>query len=201
MKKIILTILVAFTFLVSCESDTTGDVSRVTNYPVFTYDETVIVPLGGVYNAGALVTEGGLEIDYTISGDDDVDVNQVGVYTVTYSATNVDGFTANAIQTVIVHDPTIVGTDVSGNIRDAGNNARKGVISLVEGTTSIFYASDFGFAGAFPVYFQMNGDVISDINQPYINDVTSVDLTYNPVTHRFTILIHPVEFAYTFEYY
>lgn len=202
MKKIISTILVAFTFLlVSCESDTTADVSRVTNYPVFTFDETVTVPLGGVYNPNVVVTEGDQEIAYTVAGDDDVDVNQVGVYTVTYSATNVDGFTANAVQTVIVHDPTIVGTNVSGNIRDAGNNARTGVISLVPGTTSIFLASDFGFAGAFPVYFQMNGDVISDIHQPYINGVSNVDLTYNPITNRFTILIHPQGFGYTFEYY
>ena len=161
----------------------------------------VIVPLNGTYEPDGIATENGEEIPITIDGAEDVNVNQVGIYNVTYTATNVDGFQGNASQTVIVHDPSIVGTDVSGNIRDKNNNARKGVITLVEGTTSIFYCTDFGFAGSFPVYFQMNGDIISEIPQSYINSVTSVALTYDPNLLLFTTLISPYGFSYTFEYY
>lgn len=202
MKKIIIALfLVSSGLFIACDTaPETANVSKVTNYPVFDYEELVVVPLNGTFNTPVSVSENGLSIEYTTGGDD-VDVTQVGVYNVTYSATNVDGFSANVVQTVVVHDPTIVGTNVSGNIRDKNNNARKGVISLVPGTTSIFFCTDFGFAGAFPMYFKMDGNTISEINQHYFFDVTTVALTYDPATLQFTTLISPYGFGYTFEYY
>ena len=186
------------TLFVSCDTESTDEVSFVTNYAVFEYDDLVVIPLGGSFTPNATATENGQVLETTVSGS--VNTNVVGVYDVSYSAENSDGFAASAFQTVVVHDPSIVGTDVSGDIWDKGNNARTGVISLIPGTTSIFLASDFGFGGTFPVYFQMDGDVISEIPQPYIFDVTSVDLTYDPISMEFTTLIHPYEFGYTFEY-
>jgi hypothetical protein len=199
MKKVILFLSILGLAFTSCESDSSSDVSGVTNYAVFQFEPLVVVPIGGTFTPNAIATEGDTEIPVTSEGD--VDTNTVGVYTYTYSAVNSDGFPATATQTVVVHDPNIVGTDVSGNVRDAGNNSRTAVISLVPGTTSIFYVTDFGFAGAFPIYFQMDGDVISDIPQTYPLDQESVELGYNPGSQQFTVTIQPAGFAYTFEYY
>lgn len=200
MRKISIYILalMAFVATVSCHKETTEGLSLVTNYAVFEYEALVVVEVGNDYAPTANATENGQSIAVETSGN--VDTNTVGIYGVTYSAINSDGFEASVFQTVVVHDPTIIGTDVSGSIWDKGNNSRTGVISLVQGTTSIFYATDFGFAGAFPMYFQMDGDVISEIPQAYPFDVSGVDLTYDPVTREFTTLIHPQGFGYTFEY-
>lgn len=200
MKKIMLYIIIPCitVFFNSCDTDDTENVSDITNYATFEFEELVVIPLGGTFTPSASASEDGNPLDVQSSGDVNTDV--VGIYDVTYSATNSDGFDANVFQTVVVHDPAIIGTDVSGSIRDTNRNERTGVISLVEGTTSIFLASDFGFGGTFPVYFQMNGDVISEIPQNYIFGASSVDLTYDPVSKKFTTLINPQGFSYEFEY-
>ena len=185
--------------LVFCTSDNDSlGLSEVTNYATFEFDPVVVVPLGGSYTPEATATEAGSDLDVTVDGT--INFNEVGVYDVTFSAINTDGFPASVVQKVVVHDPNIVGTDVSGNIRDTNRNERTGVISLVDGTTSIFFASDFGLSGTFPVYFQMNGDVISEIPQNYSSGVTSVDLTYDPASGLFTTLLNPLGFDYEFEY-
>jgi len=190
--------IVTSTIFTACDIENTGDVSFVTNYAVFEYEDTVVIPLGGTFSPAAIAKEDDNEL--TVTTTESVNTNIVGIYDVTYSATNSDGFEASAFQKVVVHDPNIVGTDVSGAIQDANNPARTGVISLIEGTTSIFLATDFGFSGTFPVYFQMDGDVISEIPQNYVFGAESVDLTYDPVSMTFTTLINPQGFAYTFEY-
>ena len=201
MKKIFLS-LIAIIIFTSCDDNDTADVSSVTAYATFDYKPTVAIALGGTYDPNTVTaTEDGNPLEVGISGAEDVDTNTVGAYKVIFSATNSDGYAATVTQTVVVHDPSIIGTDVSGRIRDKATPSRIGTITLVEGTTSIFFASDFGFAGTFPVYFQMNGDVISEISQSYINDVTSLDLSYNPVTKEFSVFINPVAFQYTFQYY
>lgn len=201
MKKIIsyIYIFCAPVLFTSCTSDNDSEgLSAVTNYATFEYEELVVVPLGGTFTPSATASEDGNSLEVNSSGT--VNTEVVGIYDITYSATNSDGFDANVFQTVVVHDPTIIGTDVSGAIRDTSRNERTGVISLIEGTTSIFLASDFGFGGTFPVYFQMDGDMISEIPQNYIFGATSVDLTYDPVSKKFTTLINPQGFSYEFEY-
>lgn len=198
-KKICFLVL-SFSTLISCSYEPEIGSSK-TNFAVIKVEPIKAIPLGGNYTASAVVTENGSPIPYTIVGEDEVNVNKVGVYEVKFSATNQDGFSNSKTQAVVVHNPSIIGTNVSGNIRDKKTNTRKAVISLVEGTTSIFYCTDFGFGGVFPVYFQMNENTISEINQSYIFDVSSVDLTYDATTKQFTTLINPQGFAYTFEYY
>lgn len=200
MKKIILTLFTLSFVLVSCEDETVRDISGITNYAVFDYEPLVVIPIGGSFTPTASATEDGEQLEVAMDGS--VDTNTVGAYTYVYSSTNSDGFDATATQTIIVHDPNIIGTDVSGRIQDKNNTARKGTISLVPGTTSIFYASDFGFSGVFPIYFQMDGDTISQINQVYPLNATDAPLQYDPTTNEFSVgPIQPSGFSYTFEYY
>ena len=59
MKKVFLSLLFISTFLVSCDENSTADVSRVTNYPEFTLlgDEIVYVQKGSAY------TDAGVEVE------------------------------------------------------------------------------------------------------------------------------------------
>ncbi len=200
MKKIVLyiSLLCIAAFFYACESDDTENVSDITNYATFEFEELVVVPLGGTFTPEASASEDGNPLEVKSSGTVNTDV--VGIYDIVYSATNSDGFDANVFQTVVVHDPEIIGTDVSGAIQDKNRPSRTGIISLVEGTTSIFFVTDFAFGGTFPMYFQMNGDVISEIPQNYIFGVTTVILTYDPSTREFTTEVLPYGFAYEFEY-
>ena len=198
-NKFIKVIPVIFSIVVffSC-SEESPITSEITIYPTFEFERLVVVVVGDTFTPSAIATEEGAELPVAISGS--ADTNTIGVYTITYSATNSDGFDGAEIQTVVVHDPSIVGTDVSGDIEDVNRPARKGVISLVPGTTSIFFVTDFAYGGTFPVYFQMDGDAISDIPQEYVFGNDHIDLTYDPVLLIFTVYIPEIDFLYTFQY-
>lgn len=198
-KNIIIKLFSVFAIfaLASCTEENPIE-STITYFPAFEYEALVAVEVGTSFTPSVKAYEGDNEIDVTITGSSDT--NTVGVYSYTFSATNSDGYLGTATQVVVVHDPSIVGTDVSGNIFDLGRPSRTGVISLVEGTTSIFYATDFGYSGTFPVYFQMDGDMISDIPQSYVFGNDHIDLTYDSVTKRFTVYIPEIDFLYTFGY-
>ena len=183
----------------SCDQNETGNVSKVTIFAEFNdFTEVASIPIGGTFSSDAMATENGEDI--ALETKSDIDNTTVGVYTYTSTATNSDDFSLDAKQTVIVYDPNATGTDVSGDIEDTGRPERQGVISLVEGTNNIFYVTDFAFGGVFPMYFQMNGNMISEVPQSYLFGVTKVNLTYNPTTKIFTTEVLPNGFSYTFQY-
>jgi hypothetical protein len=118
MKKLVLTLLLIFgigAFFVSCEEDSTSDVSKVTKYPLITVlgDEVIFVPQGGVFtDPGAIATEGGEEIPYVVTaeglyrGGTTLNTNVADKYLVKYTATNTDGFSISGLRTVVVYPPT-----------------------------------------------------------------------------------------------
>ncbi|QLC67407.1 DUF5011 domain-containing protein [Flavobacterium sp. LPB0248] len=108
----LMTVVVGGLLLTSCDADSSANVSRVTNYPVFELngDSTEFVELGSTYNEpGATVTENGQNIPFTISfagkyrGAKTLDTSKIDEYTETYSATNADGFPGNSTRKVIVY--------------------------------------------------------------------------------------------------
>lgn len=103
MKKIILTIIFTIGFLYSCESDSTSNVSKVTYYPQIELngDALIVLTQGNTYTEqGGKALEGETEIDLEISGT--VNTSVPNVYKVTYSAVNVDGFSATKTRTIVV---------------------------------------------------------------------------------------------------
>ena len=79
-------------------------------------DAFVQVPIGTSYtDAGCTATINGQDATSRIvtSGIEKIDVNTAGLYNVTYSAINDDGFPASVSRTVAVCDPSIE-TDISG---------------------------------------------------------------------------------------
>lgn len=100
----------------SCDYDSDDD-SYVTHYVniEITGGSTYLVPVGSTYtDPGYTATEGTEDVtSKVVVGGDEVDGNTVGVYNVTYSAANIDGFSSSTSRRVLVYDPSIT-TDISG---------------------------------------------------------------------------------------
>ncbi len=123
MKKYIV-YMMAVTLLGSCTDDDTKNVSTVTNYPIVTIngDATVLVSQGTDYTElGAVAVEGESEIETNVSyssgvywGGTGIDTDSPDRYTVTYSATNQDGFDGNALRDVWVANTGDLVTSIEG---------------------------------------------------------------------------------------
>ncbi len=202
MKKILIFLAIISFTIISCDKDESLNSNyKITKYAVFEFNPEIKVAVGGpAFTPAAVAKIDGAVIPFQVIGN--VNTAVVGIYDVTYRAINEDGYPAEAVQKVIVYDPSATGLDVSGLIVDATRPARKGVITKVEGTNNIFFCTDFGLGGLFPMYFAMNGNNIVEISQVYPAGCTSVDLTYDPVTMRFTTFLNGpgLGYGYTFKY-
>jgi len=161
MKKIIYSLFVCLTLLlVSCSDKTSFDDSKITYYVTFAIsgDQTMLVPVGTKYvDPGVKATEGTKDVTSAMKTTGTVDPNAIGLYPVTYSAINADGFASSAIRTVIVYDPTVK-TDISGkyllatgsyrlNLTSGAHTAFSGYSVTIDYIApGIFHVSDF-FAG------------------------------------------------------
>ncbi len=147
--------------LTSCSDDYDTTDSRLTYYVNLEMqgDAFVQVPIGTTYtDAGCKATMNGQDATsrITTSGIEDIDVNTAGLYTVTYSAVNDDGFPASVSRTVAVCDPSIT-TDLSGTwVTQSGTQRIYGgatvtpyadfTCKITKAAPGIFYVSDL-FAG------------------------------------------------------
>ncbi len=98
-----LTVLLA----VSCE-EKSKDKSWITYYPdlVLEGDATIYVDKGSEFvDPGYTATLNGVDVSDQVVVTSNVNTSVSGVYTITYSITNEDGFSSSATRTVIVTDP------------------------------------------------------------------------------------------------
>lgn len=127
MKKIFLYGLLFFTAslgLTSCSKDQHTD-TRVTNYIILTIngDEVVYVNAGDTYvDAGCKAEAAGQDVSDKVVTTNPVDTKVIGPYTVTYKATNEDGFSSSANRYVYVGEP-LVGTVSPGSYRQTAAGA------------------------------------------------------------------------------
>lgn len=192
MKKIILLItIVAAIGISSCNkdeihnTDTKVGISDVTIYPLFTMTGNAIISQvkGTPYTEpGIKAHEGTTEIPVTTTGS--VNINQPGLYVLTYSATNKDGFSATTTRTVVVlaaHENA--GVDLSGKYDYVAGGYTSTVSKVAEGT----YSTDncWSAATVIPVIFvSLDGLTISVPNQTTAYGPTVGTGTYNPATKR-----------------
>ena len=160
MKKIFLSLMLGMSLfsLTSCNDskDELTD-SRLTYYVKLDMqgDAFVQVPIGGSYtDAGCTATMNGEDATSRIvtTGLDAIDTNTAGLYTITYSAVNNDGFPASVSRTVAVCDPTIT-TDISGTwtVQSGSYRLYNGnktpyagySVKVRKDAPGIFYISDF----------------------------------------------------------
>jgi hypothetical protein len=164
-------LLMVLTLLWSCEKelDTEG-LSRITNFADIQVngEELDIVTLGQPYtDPGATATENGQSV--TVNTEGSVDVNTAGIYTLTYSATNSDGFSNSTSRLVAVLPPLpdeVKSMDLSGQYIRSGNIAN--VTKLADG---LYYMDNVGGLAApnmvAGVYFLHTGPTTIDVpHQP-----------------------------------
>jgi hypothetical protein len=169
MKQSLLLLLSGALLLGSCKKDpvnTEDQVggSRVTRFPTFTLNgsqyQSIVV--GSTYtDPGATAKEGETPLTVTTSGT--VDATAVGVYNVTYSAINKDGFPGTITRTVaVLPEAETAGVDISGRYQNVGSFSYTAtLVKLAPG----FYSSDNVWGGTsaaiIPAYiFSTDGSTI-----------------------------------------
>lgn len=220
MKKVIfLAMLVASFSLISCEKEQHAENLRVTTYPDFSFENgttssTVAWQLGDSWvDPGFSALLDGEDISNKMVVDSsEVDVTVPGIYSVTYSYTNKDGFENSFTRTVVVYDiANANSTDISGEYTNCTIIRRPGAanevnyaslctfpMKITEGPgTGLFYVSDlfsglwdkyqgYGSGYAFKALVQLNKD-----NTISLLDVTVAwsyactpngESTYDPAT-------------------
>lgn len=198
MKKLIYSLLVCLSLaMVSCDKST-EDPSFITYYVDFEMKGSAIetVELGTPYvEPGVIAREKGEDVSskMKITGTEDIDVNQVGVYYITYAAENVDGYPNSTSRMVVVYDPAIT-TDLSGDYI-AGEGTEREVqgedgtwtaagftdfkVTLSQVAPGVFQVSDFiggyydqgrGYGAAYAMtgYAKLNADNTLDILSGYV---------------------------------
>jgi len=130
----------------SCNKDSfnykTGYVgsSKITTYPIITVagDDYIIVQKGGTFtDPGATAKAGTADVKVTATT---IDVNTAAVYTITYTATNVDGFSATATRHVVVYstDASAQNNDFSGSYARNTNGSLAVWTKKAPGVYSVF---------------------------------------------------------------
>ena len=121
-------------------------ISRVTHFPTFNMsgDRYMSIVVGGSYTEpGVTATEGSADIPVTTSGT--VDANTVGVYDISYSATNKDGFSSSVTRTVaVIPAAEVTGVDISGKYANVGSFS---YVATVQKLAPGFYVSDNVWGG------------------------------------------------------
>lgn len=158
MKKIIVLSFLVMVFLASCtqkdviENDTQVGISKITHYITYTLNggPTIVFPKGSAYvDPGYVALEGTKDVTTKVTTKGTVDGNTVGLYNLTYSAVNSDGYSSSAKRTVIIYDPSAPTTDLGGNYTSSVRRvlpARSFTglsVSIEKLAPGFFYVSDF----------------------------------------------------------
>lgn len=152
MKKILSVFIFSSLLFASCKKDDINNtedkvgISRVTRFPSFTMngDKYMSIVKGDAYaEPGVTAKEGSNSLQVTASGT--VNTSQPGVYTITYSAVNKDGFPGTVTRSVAVLPAAEqAGVNVSGKYK----YATSAVISTITKLAPGFYLSDNVWGGS-----------------------------------------------------
>lgn len=116
-------------------------ISKITYYPTITLkgERWNRITQGGTWtDLGVTAMEGETELTPVIGGDV-VDVNTPGVYVITYTATNKDGFSLTEYRYIGVISPNVEGIDLTGSYK---RNAGAGGTSTVTKVGENIYTTD-----------------------------------------------------------
>jgi hypothetical protein len=203
MKKRYVLLLAAFvTIIASCNKDSiisTHDrvgISKVTYYPILTLTGNSIIAIanGTAYTDPGIKAEAaGAEVPVTTTGF--VDVGKDAVYTLTYSATNADGYSASATRTVVVYTTAsdAAANDLSGNYARTSNGSVATWTKIAPGVYTVFNPggapgtnltvvaiNPSGFNISIPEQLASDGSPTSSTTESYINS--------NPATYSWKIV-------------
>lgn len=181
-------LLVSILSQFSCEKPE-ENVSRITYYPIISLkgQQWNTVDLNGSFTDPGVTAKEGDQTINVETGGDVVNTQKAGVYVITYTAVNKDGYSATEYRYVGVIDPSVKGKDMSGLYR---RNAGAMGYSNVKRISEAFYSSDNvgGIASGGPattVYFYHYKDNLLGVplqlvaGSPFSCDNATVDLGVN----------------------
>lgn len=190
MRRYLLVLAAAVIGLQSCEKLETEGVSFETQFVEFQLngDAYTSVVLGDAYiEEGAVAKEGEEEKEVTIRGA--VDVNQVGVYEVVYSAINKDGYPGSVSRTVaVIPGAENEGVDISGNYKYNNGNQIAEITKLAPG---FYYMNNVWGPNDIPCYILTSdgSDLILGLTNTVYGRVTgSGELTGNDLALSVSLL-------------
>jgi len=204
MKRIYAFMILAFaSFVSSCEKDpivNTPDMvgtSKVTYYPIITLTGNSIVAVenGSAFtDPGVKAVAGSSDVPVITSGT--INTDEDGVYSLTYTATNSDGFSSTASRTVVVYstDDAAASHDLSGTylrpatgVTSTWTRIAPGVYQVqnpggaAAGTDLIVVAvNPTGFTIKIPEQRASDGSTSSSANEVYTNST--------PATYKWIFL-------------
>ncbi len=143
-----LLVITSIIFMASCKKDS-ENVSTITYYPVFTYngDQFMSVHAGGSFtDPGVTALLDGKNWPVLITGS--VDTITPGVYTLTYTSTNPEGFSNVTYRYVGVISPDAAARDLSGKyVREIKNDT----ITVTKIADGVYLDNDIGGAPTFQI--------------------------------------------------
>lgn len=145
-------LMLATMFVTSCENDSTEGLTFITYYPTLTLEgeSFITAPKGSPYqDPGYSATLQGEDVTDQVEVTSNVNTNQSGLYSVTYSITNEDGFAKTASRQVLVVDPN----DPIENLYTTTADSYR-----MSGATKTVYGKSF------KLYILANGDGTYTIN-------------------------------------
>jgi Domain of unknown function (DUF5011) len=203
MKKRYVFLLIAFiTIVVSCKKDpiiNTPDrvgISKVTYYPIITLTGSSIIAIanGTAYTEPGVTAKAG-SADVPVITTGSVDENTDGVYTITYSATNSDGFSSTAARKVVIYTTATdaAANDLSGTYLRPATGSSAVWTKIAPGVYSVFNPggspgtnltvvaiNPSGFNISIPEQLASDGSPTSSTNESYTNS--------NPATYSWKIV-------------
>lgn len=194
MKKSIffaMALMISSLAFTSCEDDSTDGVTFITYYPELTLegDATMYVDKGSTYTEpGYTATLNGEDVTDQVVVSGTVDPSTSGIYTITYTITNEDGFSSSATRTIVVLDPNdevegIYDTDENSYRLYSGNQVVYGgnyeILVIGEGG-GYYYVDDllggwyrdragYGDNYAMTGYIIVNDDYSIDLYSSYVS--------------------------------
>jgi len=196
MKKIFYSLFLFFSLVIftGCKDITTEDPSKITYYVNFEIlgDKTMMVKVGDAFvDPGVIATEGDNDVTSSVNVSGSVNSNAIGVYTITYSAINIDGYSASASRTVAVYNPAVT-TNIAGTYTVADGTHRYAFgngavvpysgypVTLTYIAPGIFYVNDFfggyyekraGYGASYAMYgyISLNEDNSIDLLSSHVN--------------------------------
>jgi hypothetical protein len=198
MKKLIFYIVLFCSLslgLVSCEDETSEDTSYITYYVEIELegDDPYLVEMGTDYvDPGYTAYEGDEDVteSVVVTGIDDIDTDAKGVYTVTYTCQNSDGYEASTERTVVVYDSSITTGLGEGTYTVTSDTYRNynGTLTSYSGydididsiAPGIYYCSDFlggyydqynGYGSSYAMtgYFSLESDNTLELCSSYVS--------------------------------
>lgn len=155
-KNIILCLSLVISVIIglsSCDDETTAGYTFVTNYASIEMngDDQVFVEMGSTYtDAGCTATMEGEDVTDNVITENTVNTSEEGTYTVTYSITNEDGYTASATRTIYV-----------ANADNTPSAISNGLYTVQDGTFRTYKGSDTPFSGYKILIYQVSPGIFS----------------------------------------